>query len=45
VGSTAPAEVERQIASLRHAASEARTAASSVPRLAQLFDTLSGTTR
>jgi argininosuccinate lyase len=44
-GSTAPAEVERQIAALRQAAGEARTAAATVPRLAQLFATISGTTR
>jgi argininosuccinate lyase len=44
-GSTAPAEVDRQIAALRQAAGEARTAAGSVPRLAQLFATISGTTR
>ncbi|HZX40947.1 MAG TPA: hypothetical protein VFE93_03855, partial [Myxococcaceae bacterium] len=41
-GSTAPAEVERQIAVLRQAASDARAAASAVPRLAQLFTTLAG---
>ena len=41
-GSTAPAEVERQSAAIRQAASEARTAAASVPRLAQLFTSLSG---
>lgn len=44
-GSTAPAEVERQIAALRQAATEARDAAANVPRLAQLFATISGTTR
>ena len=44
-GSTAPAEVERQIAVLRQAASEATAAAASVPRLAQLFGALSGATR
>ncbi|HEY1416344.1 MAG TPA: argininosuccinate lyase, partial [Myxococcaceae bacterium] len=44
-GSTAPAEVERQIAALRQASGEARTAAAVVPRLAQLFATISGTTR
>ena len=41
-GSTAPVEVERQIAALRQAADGARTAAAAVPRLAQLFTTLSG---
>ena len=44
-GSTAPAEVERQIAALRQAATEARDAAATVPRLAQLLATISGTTR
>ena len=44
-GSTAPAEVERQIAALRQAAGEARTAAAAVPRLAQLFTALSGASR
>ena len=44
-GSTAPAEVERQIAALRQAAAEARTAAAAVPRLAQLFTKLSGVAR
>jgi argininosuccinate lyase len=44
-GSTAPAEVARQIAALRQAATEARDAAATVPRLAQLFATISGTTR
>jgi hypothetical protein len=37
--------VDRQIAALRKAASEARTAASSVPRIAQLFVALSGASR
>src|SRR5262249_43311630 len=44
-GSTSPAEVDRQIAALRQAASEARSTASTVPRLAQLFVALSGASR
>jgi len=44
-GSTAPGEVDRQIAALRQAASGARSAAAGVPRLAQLFLTLSGGAR
>ena len=44
-GSTGPAEVDRQIAALRQVASDARTAAASVPRLAQLFLALSGASR
>jgi argininosuccinate lyase len=37
IGGTAPGQVERQIAALRESANEARTAASSVPRLGALF--------
>ena len=44
-GSTSPAEVERQIAALHRAAGDARAAAASVPRLAQLFTALSGASR
>ena len=44
-GSTGPAEVDRQIAVLRYAASEARSAASAVPRLPQLFASLAGERR
>ncbi|MGZ6077077.1 MAG: argininosuccinate lyase [Myxococcaceae bacterium] len=39
-GSTGPAEVERQTSALRDVAAEARAAASTIPRLAQLFTTL-----
>jgi len=44
-GSTSPTEVDRQISVLRQAAAGARTAADSVPRLAQLFTALSGASR
>jgi argininosuccinate lyase len=44
-GSTSPPEVDRQIATLRRGADEARTAAASVPRLVQLFTALSGASR
>jgi len=44
-GSTAPVEVERQIAALRSSAAEARAAAAAVPRLTQLFTTLAGASR
>jgi len=44
-GSTSPGEVDRQISMLRQVAAGARTAAESVPRLAQLFTALSGASR
>ena len=41
-GGTAPGQVEHQISALREAADWAKAAASSVPRLADLFRSLAG---